>query len=110
MDASVRGLRTLRDLGVEKAFQQGDRAVLVGPVYELRREPDVFVRMVLLRESKDEVQIGYVRREGDAKGAAAWEIAETKLYSMRTYGYYQRRLKRIGDYVNTPALEGYLEL
>jgi len=106
MESSVRAQRILQDLGVERAFSKGDRFLLVGPVYELRRDPDTRVRMVFVRVDKRDVLIGYA----SARAGGPWTIAESEPYTMRSLGYYQRRLKRIGDWVVTPPAEAFLEL
>lgn len=106
MESSVRARRVLVDLGVEGAFAKGDRFLLVGPVYTLRRDADTRVRMVFARgEKRGEVLVGYV-----SAGAGAWAVAELEPYTLRSYGYYQRRLKRIGDWDHTPPPQAFLEL
>ena len=104
MESSVRAQRLLRDLGVERAFGRGDRYLLVGPVYELRREPEIRVRLAFERDD-DDVRVGYAQSRG-----SGWEMVESEAYGLRSYGYYERRLKRIGNWVETPAAAGYLEL
>jgi len=100
INSSVRGERTLQALGILKAFDRGDTRLLVGATYALRKEPETELR--LLFELQDgEVWVGYARR---AEGGD-WQSVETEPYSLRSYGYWERRLKRIGDFVrNEPAL------
>jgi len=105
MQTSVRSQRLLRDLGVSRAFSQGDRFLLLGPEYALRREPDTRVRMIFLRGEAKEILVGYASNEG-----SGWSVVESEPYTMTSYGYYERRLKRIGDWVVTPPAEGLLEL
>lgn len=103
---SVRAQRLLQDLGVTRAFGRGDRFLLVGPVYTLRAQPETRVRMVFARDGKDGIAIGYAAAD-ETRG---WRIVESEPYTMRSYGYYQRRLKRIGDWHATPPAEPFLEL
>lgn len=105
MESSVRARRVLEDLGVLSAFAKGDRYLLVGPVYALRRDPDTRVRMLFARGDDKEICVGYASSTGNA-----WAEAESEPYTMRSFGYYQRRLKRIGDWVETPPPEARLEL
>lgn len=107
MENSVRAKRVLQDLGVERAFAKGDRYLLLGPIYTLRRDADVRVRMVFLRDDRSkEILVGYATAGPDEP----WTVTESEPYSMRSYGYYQRRLKRIGDWDSTPPAQAYLEL
>lgn len=107
MESSVRAQRVLQDLGVVDAFAKGDRYLLVGPVYTLRRDADTRIRMVFARgEKRGDVQVGYA----SAGPTGGWEIVEIEPYTMRSLGYYQRRLKRIGDWHVTPLVEAFLEL
>jgi|JRYF01.1.fsa_nt_gb hypothetical protein len=93
MEVSAKSDKLLRRLGVTQALAQGRRLVQVGPVYELRRAPGSFVRMVFHQDEQERLCIGYARHEeGD------WILVESEPFSMRSFGYYDRRLKRIGDY------------
>lgn len=94
MPMTVRAERILRDLGVLKAFAAGDRLIVVGPVFALRREPDTHVRLAFLRTEEKTVEIGLARAVDDG-----WEILESEPFSLRSHGYYERRLKRVGDFV-----------
>lgn len=101
INSSVRGEKTLADLGVLRAFERGDRCLLVGPVYELRKEPGTELRLFFERTTDGGIEIGYARRSegGD------WETVESEPYTLRSFGYWERRLKRIGDYLrNEPPL------
>lgn len=93
MDGSVKSDKLLRRLGVLDALAQGHRVAYVGPFYELRREPGIFVRMIFHRDDEQRLCIGYARYED-----ADWALVESEPFSMRAFGYYDRRLKRIGDY------------
>lgn len=91
---SARGQHQLTELGVIAALDDGDPLVRRGPVYELRKEPGVFVQLAFLRDDENRVLVGYARRENDD-----WIAADCELYSLRALGYWERRLKRIGDRV-----------
>lgn len=92
MGSSVKGERMLDEFGVRKALAEGDTLVLRGPVYELRKQPAVHVQLAFLLDDEKRISVGYARREdGD------WEVVEHEPFSMRALGYYERRLKRIGD-------------
>jgi hypothetical protein len=107
MESSVRAQRFLQELGVVSAFAKGDRFLLVGPVYTLRRDADTRIRMIFARgEKKGEIQVGYA----SAGTTGGWTVVEIEPYTMRSFGYYQRRLKRIGDWHVTPPAEAFLEL
>lgn len=82
----------LAALGVQAALDAGDELVFTGPVYELRKEPGIHVRLVFLRDEEKRIAVGYARREDKD-----WTPVEYEPFSMRALGYYERRLKRIGD-------------
>lgn len=91
---SVKSERILKQLGVRAAFERGEQLVLVGPTYELRKEPGIHVRLAFLRDDEGRLCVGY------ASGAAGeWKPAESEPFSSRALGYYERRLKRIGELV-----------
>jgi len=94
MPTSVKGERLLASLGVQAALDQGDELVFSGPTYELRKEPGVHVRLVFLRD-EGRIAVGYARCDGKD-----WSPVEHEPFSMRALGYYERRLKRIGDRVD----------
>ena len=91
---SAKSARILKQLGVAKAFERGETLVLVGPTYELRKDPGRMARLAFLRDDEGQLCVGYAT---DADGR--WSPIESERFSMRALGYYQRRLKRIGDFV-----------
>lgn len=91
---SARGQQRLVELGVVAALDDGDPIVLRGPLYELRKEPGVFVQLAFLRDDGERILVGYARRQGDE-----WVAADYEPYSLRALGYWERRLKRIGERV-----------
>ncbi len=98
---SSKSQRILQELGVFRAFDRGESLVLVGPTYELRKDPGVRARMSFLRSPEGQVCIGYA---DDSEGE--WRVVEYEPFSRRALGYYQRRLKRIGDVVKDDARGG----
>jgi hypothetical protein len=98
--SSVKGERLLDELGVRAALADGDALVLRGPVYELRKQPAVRVQLAFLLDDERRIAVGYARREEDD-----WEVVEHEPFSMRALGYYERRLKRIGDRVDPKERE-----
>jgi hypothetical protein len=96
MQHSVKSERLLKRLGVLEALAHGHRLLLVGPTYELRNDPGIHARMAFLRDDEGQLCIGYASDDtGD------WEVVEHEPYSLRAFGYYERRLKRIGDFVQS---------
>lgn len=95
MPSSVRGERLLADFAVAKALDEGESPALRGPVYELRKQPGILVQLAFVRDDEGRIAVGYARREGDE-----WSVVEHEPYSLRAIGYYQRRLKRLGDRVD----------
>lgn len=89
---SAKSERILQQLGVAKAFERGETLVLVGPTYELRKDPGVRVRLAFLRDAEGRMCVGYASDDG-----GEWQAVESEPFSLRALGYYQRRLKRIGD-------------
>lgn len=96
--SSLKSQRLLRQFGVPDAFARGESRVLAGPVYELRRDPGIRVRLLFLRDEDGALCVGYA---SDAEGD--WQPVEFEPFSQRALGYYERRLKRIGDWVENPA-------
>ncbi len=92
---SSKSQRILQELGVLRALARGEPLVLVGPTYELRTDPGVQARMSFLRSAEGQVCVGYA---DDTEGE--WRVVECEPFSRRAFGYYQRRLKRIGDVVD----------
>ena len=98
--SSVKGERILDELGVRAALAEGDTLVLRGAEYELRKQPTVRVQLAFLLDDERRISVGYARSEdGD------WEVVEYEPFSMRALGYYQRRLKRIGDRIDPEERE-----
>ena len=91
---SVKSERILQQLGVTKAFERGETLVFVGPTYELRKEPGVRVRLVFLHDDESRLCVGYARDDG-----GEWQPVDSEPFSLRALGYYERRLKGIGDFV-----------
>ncbi len=91
MERSIKAERLLKRLGVVQAFERGETLVLVGPTYELRKDPGLKVRMAFLRDGDGHVCVGYAHDED------GWQAVEFEPFSLRALGYYERRLKRIGD-------------
>ena len=91
---SAKSERILQQLGVAKAFERGETLVLVGPTYELRKEPGIHARLAFLHDDDGRLCVGYASDDG-----GAWRPVESEPFSRRALGYYERRLKRIGDFV-----------
>jgi hypothetical protein len=88
---SVKSQRLLDRLGVSAAFGRGETLVLAGATYELVKNPGIHVRLVFVHDGDGRLCVGYASDDsGD------WQAVESEPFSMRTLGYYQRRLKRIG--------------
>jgi len=94
MDLSVKAQRLLKRLGVPDAFAHGETLVLVGPTYELLKDPGIHVRLAFLHDDDNRLCVGYASDDG-----GNWEPVESEPFSMRALGYYERRLKRIGEFV-----------
>lgn len=91
MERSVKAERVLRRLGVTKALARGQTLALAGPIYELRKDPGIKVRLAFVRGGDGQLCIGYASDED------GWRAVEFEPFSLRALGYYQRRLKRIGE-------------
>ncbi len=91
---SAKSERILKELGVAKAFERGETLVLVGPTYELRKDPGIKVRLAFLHDDEDRLCVGYASDDG-----GEWQPVESEPFSLRALGYYERRLKRIGEFV-----------
>lgn len=100
MQHSVKSERLLKQLGVLEALAPGHRLVVVGPTYELRDDPGIRARMVFLRDDERRLCVGYASDD-----AGDWAVVEHEPYSLRAFGYYERRLKRIGDFVESAPAE-----
>jgi hypothetical protein len=94
MTSSVRGQRLLAELGVAKALDEGESLVLRGPLYEHRKQPGALIQLAFVRDEEGRIAVGYALRDGDG-----WSVVEHEPFSLRAIGYYQRRLKRLGDRV-----------
>ena len=94
MLSSVKSQRLLKQLGVLAAFAGGEELVLVGPSYELRKEPGIRVRLAFLYDDEQRLCVGCARADG-----AEWHVTESEPFSARALGYYQRHLKRTGDVI-----------
>ncbi len=93
MALSTKSLRLLEKLGVTSALARGESPVCAGPVYESRRQPGCYLRLAFDRDDENRVQVGYARFADPD-----WEIVELEPFSQRALGYYERRLKRLGNY------------
>ena len=91
---SAKSERILKQLGVAKAFERGDTLVLAGPAYELRKDPGIKVRLAFLHDDEGRLCVGYASDDG-----GEWQPVESEPFSLRALGYYERRLKRIGEFV-----------
>jgi hypothetical protein len=97
---SVKSQRTLKGLGVLGALERGEQLVLVGRTYELRKEPGVKIRLAFLHDADARLCVGY------AEDRNGWQAVEFEPFSMRALGYYQRRVKRIGDVIEERLRRG----
>jgi hypothetical protein len=91
---SSKSERILKELGVTRAFERGETVVLVGPTYELRKAPGTRARLAFLHDEDGRLCVGYASDSG-----GTWQPVESEPFSRRALGYYERRLKRIGDFV-----------
>jgi hypothetical protein len=97
---SVKSQRMLKALGVPGAFERGEQLVLVGRTYELRKDPGIKVRLAFLHDADARLCVGY------AEDRNGWHAVEFEPFSLRALGYYQRRVKRIGDVVEENLRHG----
>ena len=87
---SVKTARLLDRLGVEKKLAAGRALVTVEPTFLL--SDGRAARLAFERDEEHELCVGYaVDEEGE------WKMEEAERFSVRTLGYYRRRLKRIGE-------------
>ena len=98
---SVKSQRILTQLGVTEAFDRGATVALAGPTYRLLADPSVRMRLAFLQDEEERLCVGYAREDG-----GAWNPVEMEPFSRRALGYYQRRLKRLGEYADTHARVG----
>jgi len=94
MDLSVKSQRLLDKLGVTAALARGETLVLAGPTYELIKDPGIHVRLAFARDADGRLSVGYATDD-----TGAWSSVESEPFSLRALGYYERRLKRIGAFV-----------
>ncbi|HVO25766.1 MAG TPA: hypothetical protein VMW56_19280 [Candidatus Margulisiibacteriota bacterium] len=94
MHLSAKSERILQQLGVAKAFERGETLVLVGPYYELRKDPGIKVRLAFLHGDDGRLCVGYASDDG-----GEWHAVESEPFSLRALGYWERRLKRIAEFV-----------
>lgn len=95
---SVKSERLLDELGVRRAFERGAALVPAGPVYRLN--DDRRARLAFSHDEQGRVCVGYaVDEEGH------WAMAEAEVYSARALGYYQRRLRRVGQVEHADSRE-----
>lgn len=87
---SVKATRLLARLGVEHELDAGKSLVTVEPTYLLSDGRSA--RLAFERNEEQQLCVGYAV-DSDGK----WEMQEAERFSLRTLGYYQRRLKRIGE-------------
>jgi len=91
---SAKSERILKQLGVAKAFERGETLVLIGPTYELRKDAGIKVRLAFLHDDEGRLCVGYASDDGGER-----QPLESEPFSLRALGYYERRLKRIGEFV-----------
>ena len=91
---SAKSERILQRLGIAKAFERGETLVLVGPTYELRKDPGIRVRLAFLHDGEGRLCVGYASDDG-----GEWQPVESEPFSLRALGYWERRLKRIGEFM-----------
>jgi len=91
---SIKSQRLLKQLGVVAALERGERLALVGPTYALRKNAGIRVRLVFSRDPDQQLCVGYASDE-----TGSWQPVDVEPFSVRALGYYQRRLKRVGERV-----------
>jgi hypothetical protein len=95
---SVKSQRLLKRLGVLAALEGGDAPVRAGPIYASRTEPAARLQLAFLYDEARRLCVGTARDDGDG-----WRVVEAEPFSLRALGYYQRRLKRVGDFLAAGA-------
>ena len=90
---SRKSIRLLEQDGILEQLRRGATLVVTGPVARLRT-PGPFVRLAFCIDAENRLNIGYAVGEGPG---GPWVDAggEFELFSLRTYGYYTRYLKRL---------------
>jgi hypothetical protein len=91
---SVKAHRLLDKRGVTAALARGEVLVLAGPTYELVKDPGIHVRLAFLHDGEGRLCVGYASDDG-----GEWQAVDAEPFSMRALGYYERRVKRLGAYV-----------
>lgn len=89
-DRSVKSTRLLERLGVEKELDAGRRLVTVEPTFLCSDGRSA--RLAFERDTERRLCVGFAVDVG-----GKWEMQESEPFSIRTLGYYRRRLKRIGE-------------
>lgn len=95
-DRSVKAARLLERLGVEAELDAGESLVTVEPTFLLSDGRSA--RLAFERDEGQQLCVGYAV-DNDGK----WEMQDAERFSIRTLGYYQRRLKRIGERKRPPG-------
>ena len=96
---SVKSTRLLKSLGVEDELDAGSRVATVEPTFLLSDGRSA--RLAFERDEERRLCVGYAIESDDGK----WEMEEAEPYSIRTLGYYKRRLRRIGERPPRPEEE-----
>lgn len=89
---TVKSQRLLDQLGVSAALRKGAAKLVTGPVYELRKDPGVFTRLAFHKDD-GVIFVGFASCDG-----GEWEIVDSEPFSFRALGYYERRLRRQGNF------------
>jgi hypothetical protein len=89
---SVKSQRLLQQLGVSAGFASGEKIVLAGPVFELRKQPGVRMRLAFVQDGEGGLCVGTATDE-----SGTWHMVDSEPFSRRALGYHQRHLKRIGE-------------
>ena len=89
-DLSIHAQRMLRDWEVEKKLKEHpEEPVTLEPDYRLKTGE--IARISFRRDAEGRICVGYaLERGGD------WVVDDDEPFSLRSLGYYQRRLKRHG--------------
>jgi len=91
-ERSLKTQRWLDETGVEEKLAAGATIVPVGRTYRLR--DGQLATLAFIRDDEGRICVGYAVDEG------SWVMVEAEPYTARSFGYYQRWLKRhreIGD-------------
>jgi hypothetical protein len=97
---SVKSTRLLARLGVEEELAAGEKLVTVEPTFLLSDGRSA--RLAFERDEERQLCVGYaIEQDG------TWHMEEAEPFSMRTLGYYRRRLRRIGEREPRPGEEDW---